>query len=59
MTYTMELGRSFVAEDYQSCRAVDKGLLARDNLWDGRGTLRVEYPETKYLYEKFTMSPSY
>ena len=59
MPYTIELGRSFVAVEYQSSRAGAKGLFALDNLWDGLGALTVEYPDTKYFYGKFTMYPSY
>lgn len=59
LPYTLELGRSFVALDYQSTRAGTKALYALDNLWDGLGALTVVYPSIKYLFGKVTMYPSY
>lgn len=56
---TIELGRSFVAVDYQSTRAGAKGMFALDNLWDGLGALTVIMPDVKYLFGKVTMYPSY
>lgn len=56
---TIELGRSFVRTEYQSSRAGSKALFALDNLWDGLGALTVIHPETKYLFGKVTMYPSY
>ncbi|MBR4119720.1 MAG: GNAT family N-acetyltransferase [Bacteroidales bacterium] len=55
LPYTIELGRSFVALEYQSSKAGAKGLFALDNLWDGLGALARIYPQTKYLLGKFTM----
>lgn len=37
LPYTVELGRSFVALEYQSTRSGAKGLFVLDNLWDGLG----------------------
>jgi hypothetical protein len=59
LPYTIELGRSFVRPEYQSSRAGAKALYALDNLWDGLGSLTVVYPETRYLFGKVTMYPSY
>lgn len=59
LPYTIELGRSFVRPEYQSSRAGAKALYALDNLWDGLGSLTVIYPETRYLFGKVTMYPSY
>jgi len=59
LPYTIELGRSFVRLEYQSSRAGSKALYALDNLWDGLGALTVIYPETKYLFGKVTMYPTY
>lgn len=59
MPYTLELGRSFVALEYQSSAAGAKSLYALDNLWDGLGALTIEYPEIKYFFGKFTMYPSF
>lgn len=56
---TLELGRSFVALDYQSSKAGTKALYALDNLWDGLGALTVVYPQIKYLFGKVTMYPDY
>jgi len=56
---TTELGRSFVTLEYQSSRAMTKGLFALDNLWDGLGALTVILPELKYFFGKMTMYPSF
>lgn len=56
---TLELGRSFVAIDYQSTRIHPKAIYVLDNLWDGLGALTVVYPQIKYLFGKVTMYPNY
>ncbi|MCF0202105.1 MAG: GNAT family N-acetyltransferase [Bacteroidaceae bacterium] len=56
---TIELGRSFVALEYQSSRMGAKSLFALDNLWDGLGALTVIKPNVKYFFGKMTMYPSY
>lgn len=56
---TIELGRSFVALEYQSTKASPKAIYALDNLWDGLGALTVVYPRIKYLFGKVTMYPDY
>ncbi len=56
---TLELGRSFVATNYQSTKSNPKALYVLDNLWDGLGALTVVYPQIKYLFGKVTMYPSY
>lgn len=56
---TLELGRSFVALEYQSSKAGAKAIYALDNLWDGLGALTVVYPQIKYLFGKVTMYPDY
>lgn len=56
---TLELGRSFVAPEYQTTLKGPKALYALDNLWDGLGALTVVYPQIKYLLGKVTMYPSY
>lgn len=56
---TVELGRSFVTLEYQSSRAMTKGLFALDNLWDGLGALTVVIPGLKYFFGKMTMYPSF
>ena len=59
LPYTIELGRSFVALEYQSSKSGAKGLFALDNLWDGLGAIFMIYPQTKYLIGKFTMYTSF
>lgn len=59
LPHTVELGRAFVALEYQSTRMGSKSLFALDNLWDGLGALTVVIPEVKYLFGKVTMYPSY
>ncbi len=56
---TIELGRSFVAPEYQTTKAGAKALYALDNLWEGLGALTVVYPQIKYLFGKVTMYPQY
>lgn len=56
---TIELGRSFVALEYQSTKASPKAIYALDNLWDGLGALTVVYPRIKHLFGKVTMYPDY
>lgn len=59
MSETVELGRSFVTLEFQSTRALSKGIFALDNLWDGLGALTVIIPELKYFFGKMTMYPSF
>ena len=59
LPHTVELGRAFVALEYQSTRMGSKSLFALDNLWDGLGALTVVLPDVKYLFGKVTMYPSY
>lgn len=59
LPYTIELGRSFVAPQYQSSKAGAKALFALDNLWDGLGALMLQKPEMKYFFGKMTMYPDY
>ncbi|MEN8157750.1 MAG: GNAT family N-acetyltransferase [Bacteroidota bacterium] len=53
--HMIELGRSFVQPRYQSSALRKKGLYALDNLWDGLGTLMLDYPDKRYLFGKVTM----
>ena len=55
MPYTVELGRSFVAPEYQNVRKNTKSIFALDNLWDGLGALTVLNPDVKYFFGKVTM----
>ena len=59
LPYTIELGRAFVALEYQSTRHGSKSLFALDNLWDGLGALARVLPGMKYYFGKVTMYPSY
>ena len=59
LPHTMELGRSFVAPDYQSSKAGAKALFAMDNLWDGIAAVMMLHPHIYYLFGKMTMYPSY
>ena len=56
---TIELGRSFVAVEYQASRADAKSLFALDNLFDGLGALMIVLPDAQYFFGKMTMYPSY
>src|SRR6056297_353167 len=55
LPHMIELGRSFVQPMYQSTNLRREGLYALDNLWDGLGTLVLDYPEVKYFFGKVTM----
>ena len=59
LPYTIELGRSFIAPEYQSRQAGAKALFALDNLWDGLGALAIVKPDMKYFFGKMTMYPEY
>ncbi|MDR0954649.1 MAG: GNAT family N-acetyltransferase [Rikenellaceae bacterium] len=59
LPYTLELGRSFVAPDYQGTRVNKKGLYALDNLWDGLGAILSHDPDIRYLFGKVTMYGHY
>ncbi len=59
LRHTIELGRSFIAPEYQSRHAGTKALFALDNLWDGLGALAIENPDMKYFFGKMTMYPDY
>jgi hypothetical protein len=55
----IELGRSFVQPKYQSTNNLSKSLYALDNLWDGLGSLIIDFPEKKYFFGKVTMYQNY
>ncbi|MFA7298135.1 MAG: GNAT family N-acetyltransferase [Candidatus Absconditabacterales bacterium] len=59
LPYTIELGRSFVQPKYQPAQNPRSGLFSLDNLWDGLGTLIVDYPKIKHFFGKVTMYPSF
>ena len=59
LPHVMELGRSFVAPEYQSSKAGAKALFSLDNLWDGIATIASEHPRIIYFFGKMTMYPDY
>ncbi|MBB6275940.1 GNAT family N-acetyltransferase [Porphyromonas circumdentaria] len=59
LPYTIELGRSFVTQEFQATHLNNLSIFALDNLWDGLGALTVIHPENKYFFGKITMYPSY
>ena len=60
LPYTVELGRSFVALEYQATRTGSaRGLFVLDNLWDGLGALSVIDPRLQYYFGKVTMYNTY
>lgn len=59
LPYTVELGRSFVALEYQATRSSSKGLFVLDNLWDGLGALPIVDPRLQYFFGKVTMYNTY
>ncbi len=59
LPHTVELGRSFVQPLFQPSRDQRKGLFALDNLWDGVGSVSVDYPDTEYFFGKITMYPHF
>lgn len=58
LPHVMELGRSFVAPEYQSSKAGAKAIFAMDNLWDGITSLIYKYPNVIYFFGKVTMYQS-
>lgn len=56
---TMELGRSFVAPEYQSSKAGSKSIYILDNLWDGIGGVFMQNKNIIYTFGKPTFHPSY
>lgn len=58
LDHTLELGRSFVAPEYQPTVNLRKGMFSLDNLWDGLGALAVKNPDFKYFFGKVTMYPT-
>ena len=59
LPYSIELGRSWVQPNYQPSVNPRKGVFALMNIWDGLGSLVINYPEIKYLFGKVTMYTHY
>jgi len=59
LPHIMELGRSFVAPEYQSSKAGAKAIFSLDNLWDGLCALMIEHPDIMFFFGKMTIYPNY
>ena len=59
LPHSIELGRSWVQPQFQPSVNSRKGFYALMNIWDGLGTLVINYPDTKYFFGKVTMYTSY
>ena len=59
LPHTIELGRSFVAPEYQSSKAGAKAIFALDNLWDGLAAIMLKHEGMMYYFGKMTIYPSY
>jgi hypothetical protein len=59
LPYTIELGRSFVQPNFQPTVNLRKGMYALDNIWNGLGAIKIQNPDMKYYFGKFTMYPHY
>lgn len=55
----IELGRSFVQPKFQAGNYARETLFALDNVWDGLGTLVVDYPDCQYFMGKMTLYNEY
>ena len=59
LPHTIELGRSFVAPEYQSSKAGAKAIFALDNLWDGLAAIMLKHDGMMYYFGKMTIYPDY
>jgi hypothetical protein len=59
LPYAIELGRSWVQPSYQPSVNPRKGVFALMNIWDGLGSLVMQYPDIKYFFGKVTMYTHY
>ncbi|MBO6068026.1 MAG: GNAT family N-acetyltransferase [Bacteroidales bacterium] len=59
LPYTIELGRNFVAPEYQSSKLGSKSIFAMDNLWDGLIAIIMKSKNLLYYFGKITVYPSY
>lgn len=59
LPYSIELGRNFVAPEYQSSKLGSKSIFAMDNLWDGLIAVIMKNPGLLYYFGKVTVYPSY
>lgn len=59
LPYTVELGRSFIAPEYQSTVEGRKALFVLDNLWNGLGSLIKNNPQLKYFIGQVSLYKSF
>lgn len=59
LPHTMELGRAFVAPQYQSSKMGTKSIFSLDNLWDGIAAVIMSHPNIMYFFGKITLHPQY
>lgn len=59
LPHTVELGRSFIAPEYQSTSQGRKALFVLDNLWNGLGTLVRNHPRLKYFIGQVSLYKSF
>lgn len=59
LPHVIELGRNFVAPEYQSSKGGAKSIFAFDNLWDGLVAIIMKNPALLYFFGKITLYPSY
>lgn len=59
LPHVLELGRNFVAPEYQSSKNGAKSMYAFDNLWDGLVAIIMMNPNLLYYFGKITVYPSY
>ena len=60
LPHVIELGRNFVAPEYQSSQQGGaKSIYAMDNLWDGLVAIVMKNPDLLYYFGKVTVYPSY
>lgn len=59
LTHAIELGRSWVQPNYQPSINPRKGVFALAGIWDGLGTLVIQYPQIRYFFGKVTMYLNY
>ena len=59
LPHVIELGRNFVAPEYQSSKGGAKSIFAFDNLWDGLVAIIMKHPDLLYFFGKITLYPSY
>ena len=59
LPHVIELGRNFVAPEYQSSKSGAKSIFAFDNLWDGLVAIIMKNPDLLYFFGKITLYPSY